>query len=87
MEMSAPEDSDRLARLTEDLELMAELKNPHREGVLELALEYHAARYGPNVPLNMYYLNKILATYGQPLATLAEVNAWYGDRPSSQDRN
>ena len=75
------QDGDRMALLLEDLEALAEHHNPHRDGVLQLVLEFHAERYGPSIPVNLYLLNKILAAYGQPLASLIEVNTWYGDRP------
>ena len=78
---------DHMALLLEDLEALAEHHNPHRDGVLQLALEFHAERYGPSIPVNMFCLNKILATYGQPLASLIEVNIWYGDRPPVEALN
>ena len=69
-----------MALLLEDLEALAEHHNPHRDGVLRLALEFHAERYGPDVPVDLKRLNGVLAAYRQPLATLTEVDVWYGDK-------
>ena len=76
-----------MALLLKDLEAMAEHHNPHRDGVLQLVSEFHAERYGPNVPVDLKRLNSVLAAYRQPLATLAEIDVWYGDNPPAKVLN
>ncbi len=58
--------SETMSLLLEDLAAVAEHHNPHRDGVLQLVLEYHVERYGSDVPVDLDRLNGLLATYGQP---------------------
>ena len=76
-----------MALLLEDLEAVAEHHNPHRDGVLQLVLEFHAERYGPDVPVDLKRLNSVLAAYRQPLATPTEADVWYGDKPPVEALN
>ena len=73
--------SETMSLLHEDLAAVAEHHNPHREGVLQLVLEAHAEHFGPSVPVNLEWLNSLLATYGQPLTNQAEMSVWYGQNP------
>ena len=57
--------SEEMNLLLEDLAAVAEHHNPHRDGVLQLVLEYHAERYGSGVPVGLDTLNGLLATYGR----------------------
>ena len=52
---------------------------PHRETVLRLILADFVRRYGPDAPLDLDRLNGLLATHRQPLATMVEINALYGN--------
>ncbi len=73
--------SETMSLLHEDLAAVAEHHNPQREGVLQLVLEAHAEHFGPGVPVNLRWLNKLLAQYGQPLTNQAEMSVWYGQKP------
>ncbi len=52
---------------------------PHRDTVLRLILGDYVGHYGPDTPLDLDRLNSLLAARRQPLATLVEINAFYGD--------
>ena len=73
--------SETMSLLHEDLAAVAEHHNPHRDGVLQLVLEVHAEHFGPSVPVNLRWLNKLLAKYGQPLTNRAEIDVFYGQKP------
>ncbi len=79
--------SEALNLLHEDLSAVAEHHNPHRDGVLQLALEVHAEHFGPSVPVNLGWLNKLLAKYGQPLTNQAEIDVFYGHAVPVHQRN
>ncbi len=51
---------------------------PHRETILRLTLDTYVKRYGEGTPLDLHRLNGLLAATGQPLATKAEIDVWYG---------
>ena len=79
--------SETMSLLREDLAAMAALHNPHRDGVLQLVMETHAEHFGPNIPVNLEWLNWLLFKYGQPLATETEIDVWYGRELSARQRN
>ena len=76
-----------MSLLIGDLEAVAEHHNPHRDGVLQLVLEYHAERYGPGVPIRFDSLNGVLATYGQPLTNQAEIDVFYSRKVPARQCN
>ena len=51
---------------------------PLRDMVLSLALDRFPMRYGPATPLDLARLNGLLAATGQPLASQAEIDVFYG---------
>ncbi len=79
--------SETMSLLIGDLEAVAEHWNPHRDGVLQLVLEYHAERYGPGVPIRFDSLNGVLAAYGQPLTNQAEIDVFYSRAVPARMRN
>lgn len=79
--------SETMSLLLEDLAAVAEHHNPHRDGVLQLVLEYHVERYGPGVPVALDRLNGLLATYGQPLTDQTEIGIFYGRTVPVHQRN
>ena len=40
-------------------------------------MEVHAEHFGPGVPVNLGWLNKLLAKYGQPLTDQIEIDVFY----------
>ena len=81
------EGNEALDRLLSDLAEMTEHLNPLRDRVLRLALKVDAERHGPGTTLSLERLNTLLASFNQPLATMTEVNAWYGDPVPAGDLN
>ncbi len=79
--------SETMSLLIGDLEAVAEHWNPHRDGVLQLVLEYHAERYGSGVPIRFDKLNGVLAAYGQPLTSQAEIDVFYSRKVPAHMRN
>ena len=79
--------SETMDLLREDLAAMAELHNPHRDGVLQLVMETHAEHFGPNIPVNLDWLNRLLVKYGQPLATETEIDVFYSRKVPARQRN
>jgi hypothetical protein len=55
--------------------------------VLQLVLEYHAERYGSGVPIRFDKLNGVLAAYGQPLTSQAEIDVFYSRKVPAHMRN
>ena len=51
---------------------------PHRETVLRHVLDDFAGHYGLDAALDLDRVNALLAARRQPLATMTEINAWYG---------
>ena len=79
--------SETMDLLREDLAAMAELHNPPRDGVLQLVMETHVEHFGPNIPVNLEWLNWLLVKYGQPLTTETEISVWYGRPLTGRQRN
>jgi len=79
--------SETMSLLLEDLAAVAEHHNPHRDGVLQLALEYHVERYGSGVPVDLDRLNGLLARYGQPLTDQTEIDVFYSHKVPARMRN
>ena len=87
--MSEPADKtgETMSLLIEDLEAVAAHWNPHRDGVLQLVMETHAELFGPSVPANLEWLNRLLVKYGQPLATETEIDVFYSRKVPPRQRN
>ncbi len=68
-------DSDNMG-LPEDYAVVCTV--PHRETILRQVLDDFAGHYGPDAPLDLDRVNRLLAARRQPLATMTEINAWYG---------
>ena len=60
---------------------------PHRETVLRGVLDDFAGHYGLNAELDLDRVNRLLAARRQPLATMTEINAWYGVPVPAHDLN
>ena len=80
------EGGETMSLLREDLAAMAEHHNPHRDDVLQLVMETHAEHFGPSIPVNLEWLNRLLAKYGQPLATETEINVFYSRKVPPRQR-
>ena len=52
---------------------------PHRDTVLGHVLSDYVRRFGQDTPLDLDRLNGLLAARRHPLATMVEINAFYGD--------
>ena len=50
-------------------------------------METHVEHFGPNIPVNLKWLNWLLVKYGQPLATETEIRVWYGHPLTGRQRN
>ena len=79
--------SETMDLLIGDLEALAENWSPPRDGVLQLVMEVHVEHFGPGVPVDLEWMNNLLAKYGQPLATETEISVWYGDPLPAHMRN
>ncbi len=79
--------SETMDLLREDLAAMAELHNPPRDGVLQLVMETHVEHFGPNIPVNLEWLNRLLAKYGQPLTDQIEIDVFYSRKVPARQRN
>ncbi len=69
-------DSDTAARLPDDYAAVCAV--PHRETVLRGVVDDFAGHYGLDAALDLDRVNRLLAARRQPLATMTEINAWYG---------
>ena len=76
-EILGGEHGDPMTTLPEDYAAVCTV--PHRDTVLRHVLDNFERRYGPDTPLDLDRLNSLLAAHRQPLATMVEINAFYGD--------
>ncbi len=58
-----------------------------RETVLRGVLDDFAGVYGLDAELDLDRVNRLLAARRQPLATMTEINAWYGVPVPADDQN
>ncbi len=78
-------DSDVTAGLPADYAAVCTV--PHRETVLHQVLDDFAGHYGLDAALDLVRVNRLLAARRQPLATMTEINAWYGVPVPADDQN
>ena len=60
---------------------------PHRDTVLRLAFDDYARCYGQGALFDLDRLNSLLAAHDQPLATMTEIDAYYGNPVPAESLN